>query len=172
MDKTLVIYYSRKGQNYSHGSIVDLKKGNTEYVAEFIRKAVGAELFEIKTVKKYSEDYTTCTEEAKEELKNNSRPELTEYIDSISEYQNIVIAGPCWWGTFPCAVMTQLELLDFTGKKVFSVMTHEGSGLGSSVRTLKNLCHGAEIGEGLAVFGSSAPDSFEIVSAWAQRNLV
>ena len=108
----------------------------------------------------------------KDELKNNSRPELTEYIDSISEYKNIVIAGPCWWGTFPCAVMTQLEKLDFTGKKVFAVMTHEGSGLGSSVRTLKNLCRGAEIGEGLAVFGSSAPESFETVSDWAQRNLV
>ena len=61
MDKTLVIYYSRKGQNYSRGSIVNLKKGNTEYVAEFIKKAVGADLFEIKTVKQYSEDYTTCT---------------------------------------------------------------------------------------------------------------
>ena len=68
--------------------------------------------------------------------------------------------------------MTQLEKLDFTGKKVFAVMTHEGSGLGSSVRTLKNLCRGAEIGEGLAVFGSSAPESFETVSDWAQRNLV
>ena len=36
MAKTLVIYYSRKGQNYVNGSIVDLPKGNTEIVAEFI----------------------------------------------------------------------------------------------------------------------------------------
>lgn len=172
MDKTLVIYYSRKGQNYSRGSIVNLKKGNTEYIAEFIKKAVGAALFEIRTVKQYSEDYTTCTEEAREELKNNIRPDLCEYLTSISDYKYIVIAGPCWWGTFPCAIMTQLEKLDFTGKKVFSVMTHEGSGLGSSVRTLQNLCHGAEIGEGLAVLGSTAPDSFELVSAWAQKNLI
>ena len=32
----LIVYYSRKGQNYWSGSIVDLKKGNTERVAEFI----------------------------------------------------------------------------------------------------------------------------------------
>ena len=172
MKKTLVIYYSRKGQNYSRGSVVELAKGNTEYIAEFIKKAVDADLFEIKTVKQYSEDYTTCTREAREELKNNARPELIEYIDSIAQYQNIVIAGPCWWGTFPCAVMTQLEKLDFTGKMVFSVMTHEGSGLGSSVSTLKNLCKGAQIGESLAILGSSAPDSFETVSQWALKNLL
>ena len=49
MGKTLVIYYSRKGQNYVNGSIEDLPKGNTEIVAEFIQKAVGADLFEVVT---------------------------------------------------------------------------------------------------------------------------
>ena len=53
----LIVYYSRKGQNYWNGSIVDLKKGNTERVAEFIQKAVGGDLFEIETVKEYSRDY-------------------------------------------------------------------------------------------------------------------
>ena len=38
----LIVYYSRKGQNYWNGSIVDLAKGNTERVAEFVRNAVGA----------------------------------------------------------------------------------------------------------------------------------
>ncbi len=109
MAKTLVIYYSRRGQNYARGSIVNLKKGNTEYIAEFIRDAVSADLFEIRTVKEYSTDYTTCTQEAKEELRNNARPELKEYLKSLDQYDNIVVAGPCWWGTFPCAVFTQLE---------------------------------------------------------------
>ena len=30
MSKNLVIYYSRKGQNYMNGKIVELEKGNTE----------------------------------------------------------------------------------------------------------------------------------------------
>lgn len=50
MAKNLIIYYSRKGENYVNGSIVDLKKGNTEICAEFIQKAVGGDLFEIETV--------------------------------------------------------------------------------------------------------------------------
>ena len=61
----LIVYYSRKGQNYWNGSIVDLAKGNTERVAEFVQKAVGGDLFEIDTVCEYSKDYMTCTEEAK-----------------------------------------------------------------------------------------------------------
>ncbi len=36
MAKNLVIYYSRKGENYVNGSIKKIAKGNTEVVAEYI----------------------------------------------------------------------------------------------------------------------------------------
>ena len=42
-------------------------------------------------------------------------------------YDNIFVCGPCWWRTFPCALLGQLEKLDWTGKNVFALMTHEGS---------------------------------------------
>lgn len=64
MENILIIYYSRKGQNYYAGSIRNLPKGNTEIAAEFIQSAVGGDLFEIDTVEPYSADYTTCTQEA------------------------------------------------------------------------------------------------------------
>ena len=171
MSKNLIIYYSRKGQNYVNGSIRDLKKGNTEIVAEFIQKAVGGDLFEIETVREYSKDYMTCTEEAQEELRTKARPELKRYLDDISEYDNVFVCGPCWWGTFPMAVLTQLEKLDFTGKKVIAVMTHEGSGLGGSERTLKASCKGATIGRGLAVHGADAAKSEATVAAWAKKSV-
>ena len=57
----LIVYYSRKGQNYWNGSIVDLAKGNTERVAEFVQKAVGGDLFETETVREYSKDYMVCS---------------------------------------------------------------------------------------------------------------
>ena len=172
MAKNLVIYYSRKGQNYVNGSIKDLKKGNTVTVAEMIQKAAGADLFEVETVRDYSIDYGTCTQEAQEELRAKARPELKAYLDDVSEYDNIVVAGPCWWGTFPMAILSQLDRLDFTGKKVFAVMTHEGSGLGGSERTLKQSCKGATIGEGLAIHGAEAAGSEVKVAAWAKRNLI
>ena len=42
MAKSLIIYYSRRGQNYLGGAIRDIKKGNTEYCVEYIQNAVGA----------------------------------------------------------------------------------------------------------------------------------
>jgi flavodoxin len=170
MAKTLVIYYSRKGENYVGGSIQSLSKGNTEYVADALKKALGADLFEVETVKNYSSDYMTCTQEAMAELKANARPALKAYLKDISTYDNIVVCGPCWWGTYPMAVFSQLDLLDFKGKKVFPIMTHEGSGQGQSVRALKEHCVGAFVGEGLAIRGSDCPTSEAEVAGWARRN--
>ena len=167
----LIIYYSRKGQNYFGGSIRSVSKGNTETVAEFIEQTVGGDLFEVDTVKPYSADYMTGTEEAKDEIRNNARPELKYYLTDISAYDNVFICGPCWWGTFPMAIFTQLEKLDFTGKKVMGLMTHEGSGLGNSERDLKKYCTGATFGKCLAVHGSEAARSQAQVAAWAKEQV-
>ena len=172
MAKTLVIYYSRKGQNYVNGSIVDLPKGNTEIVAEFIQKAVGADLFEIETKKSYAIDYTQCTIEAKEELRNNDRPELVKMLDSVAEYDNIVVAGPCWWGTYPMAVFSQLERLKWKGKQVYFLVTHEGSKLGNCERDLTKVCKGAVIHPGFATYGTGIEDSEDNIVKWCREALL
>ena len=169
MAKNLILYYSRKGENYWNGSVRSIAKGNTEIVAEFIQKAVGGDLFEVDTVKPYAADYYVCIEEAKKELREQARPAIKRSLDSIDEYDNIFVCGPCWWGTFPMAMFTQLEKLNFTGKKVMAVMTHEGSGLGSCERDLKKICTGASFGKGLAVHGADASKSEGAVAAWAKK---
>lgn len=171
MAKNLIIYYSRRGENYWNGAIRNIAKGNTEIVAEFIQKAVGGDLFEVDTVKPYAEDYYVCIEEAKKELRESARPEQKEYLDDISGYDNVFVCGPCWCGTFPMAIFTQLEKLDFTGKKVMAVMTHEGSGLGSCERDLRKLCTGATFGKGLAVHGADASKSESAVAVWAEKEI-
>lgn len=169
MANNLIIYYSRRGENYSSdGSFVNLEKGNTEYVAEYIRDAVGGDLFRVETIEEYPADYLTCTEVAKKEQKANARPALKEYLDSAEGYDNIFVCGPCWWGTFPMAVLSQLDRLDLAGKTLFPVMTHEGSGLGTAAKTLKKTCRKATVGKGLAVRGSDAKDSRELVTDWAR----
>lgn len=172
MSKNLIIYYSRTGENYVNGSIVNLAKGNTEICAEYIQNAVGGDLFEICTVNRYSADYTECTEQAKRELKVNARPKLEKYLDDISEYDNVFVLGPCWWGTYPMAVFSLLERLNFNGKKVIALMTHEGSGMGGSERDLHSLCTGAVFGTSMAVHGADAENSENAVAAWAKKNIV
>lgn len=171
MAENLILYYSRKGENYVNGRIENLPKGNTEICAEFIKKAVGGDLFEIQTVDSYAKDYHQCTEEAAQEIKANARPKLTHYLENLSDYKNVFICGPCWWGTFPMAVFSQLERLDFTGKKVMALMTHEGSGLGNSERDLKKICQGATFGNGIAIHGADALKAEKAIAEWAEHNI-
>lgn len=125
----------------------------------------------METVKEYAKDYYECIEDAKKELHEQSRPELKEYLENLDDYDHIFICGPCWWGTFPMAIFSQLERLNFAGKKVMALMTHEGSGLGSCERDLKKMCKGATFGSGLAVHGADALQSKEKVTAWAQKSV-
>lgn len=169
--KNLIVYYSRKGENYYNGSVKNLPKGNTEIAAEYIKEAVGGDLFEVETVKPYAEDYFTCTQEAKEELQTNARPQIKRFLDDISGYDNVFVGYPNWWGTMPMAMFTLLERYDFTGKKVNPFCTNEGSGMGSSERDLQKICRGAKFGKGLPVRGSEVEKSKRVISEWA-KNLI
>lgn len=171
MSNVLIVYYSRKGENYWGGSIKNLEKGNTEIVAEMIGKAVGGDLFEVDTVKPYSDNYTTCTEEAKKELHENARPELKKYMDSLDGYDTIFVGYPNWWGTCPMAMFTFLEHYDLNGKRIIPFCTNEGSGMGSSERDLQKICKGASVEKGLSVRGCEAAKSGDKVVAWAEKIL-
>ena len=69
------------------------------------------------------------------------------------------------------AIFSQIEKLDWTGKKVIGLMTHEGSGLGASERDLKKFCVGASFGKCLAIYGGNASNSEAEVSAWAKEQV-
>ena len=168
----LIVYFSRKGNNYWDGSILNLAKGNTEIVAELIQKAVGGDLFEVETVKPYSEDYYECTEEAKRELSQNARPEIKKFADDIRRYDRIFVGYPNWWGTMPMAMFTFLEHYDLTGKTIIPFCTNEGSGMGASERDLAKICVGAKIQKGLAVKGTAAADSETAVAEWAEKSIL
>ena len=163
---SMVIYFSRNGENYFGGQLKNIEKGNTEVIAEYIKDLTGAELFKVEPASAYPEDYMKCIDVAKKELHEGARPELKETLDDISEYDTIYIGFPNWWGTLPMPMFTQLEQLDFTGKVVKPFVTHEGSGFGSSQRDLKKLCEGAEIKKGLSVPGANVYDAKDTVSHW------
>ena len=167
----LIVYYSRKGQNYWNGSIRDLQKGNTEIAAEFVRKAVGGDLFEIKTVREYSKDYHVCCDEAQAELRKNARPELKKYLSDIDKYDNIFVGFPNWWGTAPMAVFSFLEKYDLTDKKIIPFCTNEGSGMGNSERDLKKYCGGSVVLKGLSIRGCKAAESESEIAEWARKSV-
>lgn len=170
MANTLVVYYSRKGENHMPGGIQVLEKGNTAYAAEYIRDALGADIFEIDTVKPYAENYRACCAEAVAEAKANARPAIQGYVADIQPYDTIFVCYPCWCGTAPMCVFTFLEHYDLTGKKIVPLCTNEGSGMAHSVQDLRSACPGATVVPGLSVRGHQAKDSQAQIAAWAKEN--
>ena len=157
MAKTLIAFFSRRGQNYVDGSIRDLAKGNNEVIVEKIKAQLpNADVFRIDTVKKYSPDYMVCIEEAKQELRAKARPELTAKVEDMDRYDTIILGYPNWWGLPPMAVFTFLESYDFSGKKIVPFCSHEGSGLGGSIRQIRQTVPDADLTEGVAIHGAAA----------------
>ena len=164
--KSLIAYYSRKGNNYLNGSIVNLSVGNTELVAKKIQELTGSDLFKIDTVKSYPADYTETTKVAMDEKRRNARPKLTEVVDNMDAYDVIYLGYPNWWGTMPMAVYMFLESYDFSGKTIIPYCTHEGSGIGSSERDIKKLCPNATVLPGLAIRGGSVKSAENVIKSW------
>lgn len=168
----IVIYYSRKGENYWAGSIRSIAKGNTERVAEYVAEATGADLFEVETVEDYPADYYQCTDVAKAELREHARPAVREMPD-VSAYDTIFLGYPNWWGTMPMCLYTVIEELAaqgaLEGKRICPFCTNEGSGLGGSVRELAKIAKGATIVQGLSITGSQAERSQAEATRWARR---
>ena len=159
MAKTLIAFYSRRGENWVNGGVRFLKKGNNEIIVEKIKAQIpDADVFQIDTVKKYSDDYMVCIEEAKEELREKARPELTAKVENMDQYDTIILGYPCWWGLPPMAVFTFLESYNFAGKTIVPFCSHEGSGLGGSIRQIKMAVPDANITAGVAIHGASAPN--------------
>lgn len=166
--KILIAYYSRKGQNYVNGRIVDLQVGNTEVAARMIQEITGGDLFEIRTIKEYPLDYTETTRVAAAEKRSNARPELASHIENIEQYDTVILGYPNWWNTFPMAVFTFLEECDFSGKTILPFCTHEGSGLGISVGDIKRSCLNAVVGKGLAIQGGNVKNARGTLKSWLQ----
>lgn len=167
--KVLIAYFSREGNNYVNGSIVNLPVGNTQVVAEMIEEHTSGDLFKIEANYLYPSDYTKCTEVAKDELRKNARPELTENVDNIEDYDVIFLGYPNWWGTAPMPVFTFLEQYDFDGKIIVPFCTHEGSGMGHSEKDIKEICLGAEVKKGLAIHGGSVMKSKNAIVKWIEK---
>ena len=123
MSKSLIIYFSRADENYAVGYI---DKGNTEIVAEFVQELTGADTFKVDPAVPYAKDYNTCIKEAKQRIGNAP---IREKLTDISAYDTVFVMSPIYWGTYAPEIETALTGLDFAGKTVRIVCTHEGSGL-------------------------------------------
>lgn len=91
--------------------------GTTRPIAEEIANVTGGDLFEIVPVQPYSEedlDYSNDNCRANQEQNDDtSRPEISDTVENIDEYDVVFIGHPIWWGIEPRIIDTFLESYDF-----------------------------------------------------------
>ena len=89
--KTLVVFFSHAGENYSVGNI---EVGNTKIVADYISEITGAEQFEIVADKDYDMPYMELIGVAKQEANNRELPAMVGGLEHLDQYDTVFIGGP------------------------------------------------------------------------------
>ena len=144
--------------------------GNTEGVAEEIRRQTGADLFEITMVNPYSSDYNTVLDEAQRDQKAQARPELASHVENMEQYDTIMIGYPNWWASIPMPVASFLEEYDFSGKTILPFCSHGGGRFGQSLTAIAKLVPDAAMGEALSVHYSGGSELPDDVAEWLESN--
>ena len=180
--RVLVAYLSRAGENYNVGETREgsasaayagyIEKGNTAMMAAMIAETTGADLFEIRTATPYPDDYASMLRVAQEELDSDARPELTETVENMDDYDVVFIGYPIWHAHLPQAIYTFMESHDLTGKTVIPFNTHEGSGQSGTQQVIENALPNSTVLQGLAIQGKLAQEDPErtraLVDAWLE----
>ena len=132
--KALVAYFSASGV--------------TAKVARAVAEAAGADLFEIRPEKPYSEadlnwrnPLARCN---REKLGGKDVP-VAGRVENMAEYDTLYIGFPIWYAVAPNVVNTFLKGYDLSGKKIYVFATSGGSGIGRSGEKLATYARGAEI---------------------------
>ena len=87
-----------------------------------------------------------------EQHQRNSRVEINDDLPNISNYDNVIIGHPIWWGIPPRLITTVIDKLDLNDKNLASFATSGGSGYERSQsnieRTLRENTYNATINQG------------------------
>lgn len=177
--KSLVVYFSapvqeRSGQvdgisSASRTTKGKTYKGNTEYIAELIRKQTKADMFEIVPQNAYADTYDQMVRRAEQEQEKNERPAIKNKIENISQYDTIYVGYPIWWSDMPQIMYTFFDTYDLKGKNIIPFCTHAGSGLSGTVGRIKKLEPQATVYKGLAIYRTDVTGSDSKVKSWIEK---
>ena len=167
--KTLVVYFSRTGENSVNGEMEYISKGFTEIVAEKIAKLLDAELYKLLPVDPYPANYEECVARSRREDQENAKVPFQNPKENLDEYDVIYLGFPCWWRTYPRVVATFLSSYSFMGKTIYPFATNEEGALGLAELELRGAARGAIIKNGFACKGSEVNDIDAKLQAWIRR---
>ena len=156
--KTLVVYYS--AQNH------------TRRVAEYIKTAADADIFEIVPQNIYTSadlnwtNSNSCVVYEYEHPEARDIPLVTTTVPNWEDYDTVFIGYPNWWGDMPMILYTFFESCDFSGKTIITFNTHGGSGFSNTVNTIRSLEPNANVIEGLSISRNHIQDAKDEIVEW------
>ena len=100
--------------------------GDVQMLAEWVQEETGGDLFSIQVTEPYPSDWDECLARANQEHGDNARPELTEQVENLEQYDTVFLGYPNWWYGVPMALLTFLEENDLSGKQVYLFCSLEG----------------------------------------------
>lgn len=168
--KTLIVYYSKSGENWFDGKKQILEKGNNEIIAEHLSSLLSAKTLRLEMKEPYSDDYDKCCEETLADQKANRRPELKEIKEDINSYDVIYLIYPIYWANAPMPLFTFLESYSFKGKIIYPICSHEGSSFGSSLTFIRKTCQDAKILDPLQIPGSLVNHCFNRLKNYVESH--
>lgn len=174
--KPLVVYFTRVG-NTDFAPDIDAVSGasllradgelmgNTQFMAQMLQDILDCDSAAIElTDYKYPSSYTeTCVVGGKE-IKAKERPQIIDI--NTSEYDQIILVYPIWWGTIPMPVATFLESESFAEKQIYLIATQGSAGFASSTKDIVSLVPEAVVTEGISIYCDDIPDSAKMLIEW------
>lgn len=164
--RTLLVYFSRAGENYWDGGRRNLKVGNTEVLARMIDELIDCDVYRIAAADPYSARYDATVRRNVTEQETDARPRIANPMTSIAAYDTVLLGSPIWNVRAPIIMSTFTDNHDLTGKSVHPFGTYAVSGRGSVEGDYARTFPGARIKPGLAVRGQEVAEHRSSVEGW------
>ena len=104
------------------------------------------------------------------EQDENARPEMTEHIENLDQYDTVFIGYPNWWADLPMAVYSFFDEYDFSGNTIIPFNVHNGSRFSRTIQTIEDLEPDAVVIEdGFTVNERDVADTAQDVADWPGR---
>ena len=133
------------------------RTNNTKAIAEIIAQETGGRLVALELQHPYPENYDAIVEQVAQENRTGFLPPLRTRI-AIENYDTVFIGFPTWGMQLPPPIKSFLHQYDLKGKVVVPFNTNAGYGVGSSFRTVKELCPASTVLDGFSTKGGIERD--------------
>lgn len=170
--RSLLIVFSRAGENYWEGGRRDLEVGNIERLARRITERIPVDRCEIVPANPYPEACDPTVARNVEEQRDDARPAIAGALPDPSAYGTVLIGSPVWNVRAPMILETLLEGIDLSGRRVLPFVTYAVSGMAGIDRDYREALPDAEVADGLAIRAEDvdAEDTGTALDAWLREN--